>query len=121
MAKLEETEDSAKVVNKASARDAIFAKKHTSIKKEHIIFNGVQLELRQPSVSQFMESQSGDDRAFMVKFLIEYSYIAGTNEKPFEESDYDALVNMPFNASWTEVTRAIQNLVDIKVEDKVKN
>lgn len=111
-----------KKLDKKSARDLIFSSEHTTTKKEVVTFNGVDLELRQPSVDQFISAQSeGDSKAFMVKMLIDYSYIAGTDEKPFDAADYDQLVAMPMNASWTNVINAIQKLMDIKIEDKVKN
>jgi hypothetical protein len=53
--------------------------------------------------------------------LIGYSYVPGTDERVFDESDYDDLVNMPLNSSFQAAVRQISETLDLKVDDKVKN
>lgn len=114
-------EAAVEVLSRDDVRNRIFAKENRVQKKEVFDFLGVSLELRQPTVEEFMNSQTDDGRAFLVTMLIKYAYIAGTETKVFDPADYNQLVSMPMSASWTRLTQAVQNLMDIKVEEKVKN
>lgn len=102
-------------------RNKIFSAEYTEVKKEYLTFNGVEIELRQPKVSAFMEQREGENREFFARFLIDNAYIPYTDEKVFDVADRDSLLEMPMNSSWTNAINAIQVLIDIKVDDKVKN
>ena len=108
-------------MTKAEARSQIFSSEYTKPKAERVDFNGVTIELRQPRVSKFMEGQSGENREFMVRFLIDNAYLPNTDERMFDVADKEQLLAMPMNSSWTRVISAVQNLIDIKVDDKEKN
>jgi hypothetical protein len=66
-------------------------------------------------------NSEGPTKAFIIKSMIDNSVVPGTNEKVFEESDYDAIMEMPATGELQEVTRIITELLDLNVADKVKN
>ena len=108
-------------ISRDEARNKIFSTEYTEVKKEYLTFNGVEIELRQPRVSAFMEQREGENREFFARFLIDNAYLPDTEDKVFDVADRDSLLAMPMNSSWTRAIEAIQLLIDIKVDDKVKN
>lgn len=119
----EEAEQAArpKKLSRDEIRASIFSSEYSVPKVERIDFNGVQIELRQPLVKGFMDQQGGENREFFARFLIDNAYIPETDEKVFDVADRDVLLEMPMNSSWSRAVQAIQVLIDIKVDDKVKN
>jgi hypothetical protein len=117
-----ETEEAAQVKpSREAMRAKLFSEESKQVKKVPIIYNGVELEWRQPTVQQAQDAQELEGRNFMVMLLIGYSYVPGTDERVFDESDYDDLVNMPLNSSFQAAVRQISETLDLKVDDKVKN
>ena len=103
-------------------RAKLFAEEHVKVKKVPLTYNGVELEWRQPSIKDIQEAEQDEDkRNFMVLMLIRYTYVPDTDEKVFEEEDYETLLNMPMNQSFQNAVRTISSTLDLKVEEKVKN
>lgn len=107
---------------RAELRAKMFAQEQTERKREIVNFLGEDIEFRQPGVAEFLESQSDESgRNFMIRLLIDHAYVPGTEEKVFEDTDYDMLLGLPMSGSFTAAISVIQKLFDLKVEDKVKN
>lgn len=107
----------------ADLRKEIFSAKHTKVKKASYVFNDVKLEFRQPKLENFLEIQreEGSGKNFVVRMMIDHSYIPETDEKIFTEADYDAIVAMPMSAQFTKLMEIVQDMFDIKIEEKAKN
>ena len=106
-----------------SVRDAI--RKATlgttaKFKSEKVKFNGVEVEIRQPSVKGRKElfhrcmDEAGrvDTMEFLTWGVIYNTYVPGTDELVFEDSDYDALVSRPsggFLDKFGEVAARLMN------------
>jgi hypothetical protein len=101
-------------------RDKIFATKNTTLKSQTYWFNGIEVEFRQPSTVGFMEARD-DGQNQLINLMIRNSYIPGTNDRVFEEADAETLSNMPMTKDMIEVIRIMNEVMDLKVEDKVKN
>jgi hypothetical protein len=85
-------------------------------------YNGIDLEWRQPTIHQATEAQDGNEgKNYMVLMLVQHTYVPGTNELFFEPDDYDVLIDMPMSGDFTRATQEIAKLLDLGVEDKVKN
>lgn len=116
-------------MTRKTVRDALLGAK-VEFKKEVVKYNGVEVEIRQPSYEARKEVM---DRAkedgginpllFLVWAVIENTYLKGTDEKIFEDTDYDALVSRPvggFMDKFGEVAATLMN-VNEDIAEKAKN
>lgn len=112
---------------KDEIRTAVFS---AQAKKKIITFFGKEVELRQMSTGTIMSLKESDDRkSAMVKSIILHCYVPGTNERLFDQTDEDALMDIPFGAEMIKLSEEIGSLsgidLDMKedttVEDEVKN
>jgi len=113
-----------------SVRDALLGKS-PEFKKEVVDYSGIQVEIRQPSLKsrQAIMKRAQDKEGktdifeFLVWAVIENTYLVGSEEKIFEDTDYDTLVVRPaggFMDKFGEVAAALMN-VDEDVSEKAKN
>ena len=125
MAKNQVAEDMPFEHNVKSAREAIFA--NSKPKVVETTFKGVAIELRQPSVVSFLGSQdnaSGEERSsakMTIQMVVNNAYLLGTDEKVFEPTDVDTLLGMPMSGEMLQLIQKMSELLDIKVEEHVKN
>ena len=106
-----------------SLRQQIFKNAKKPSRREYT-FNGVTLEYVQPSIGSMYKTGGNDDgptKAFIIKSMIYNSVAPGTDEKVFEESDYDAIMEMPATGELQDITRIITELLDLNVGEKAKN
>jgi hypothetical protein len=80
-----------------SARDKIRAKVLSEqIKRVIVEIEGTQIEVRQMSVGQMLDSISVEDgKARMAQYLIDCCFVPGTEDKVFDSADLDVLMAMP--------------------------
>lgn len=104
---------------KDEIRSAVFSQKPAS---KVITFVGQQIELRQPPVSVVISDDVISDpnasdterrQAAAVKAILDYSYVPGTDERVFDETDRDGLMALPFNKDWVDLQSAINELTNI--------
>jgi len=58
--------------------------------------DGVEVEIRQLKVGQMIDNANeSDTKKRMAKYLIECCYVPGTDERIFEDTDFDVLMGMP--------------------------
>lgn len=97
---------------KESIRATIFGLKPLS---KVVNIGSVDIEVRQPSVGDFLAAGSvGDRKAMMMQMLVEYCYVPGTNEKVFEETDVESLASIPAGLAWMDLTQAIDDLTETR-------
>lgn len=99
----------------SSPRDAMRAALLASAKPEYKIlpFRGQKVEVRQPSVESVLNQSKVDEEGRKVgpiEMLIQCLYIPGTNERIFEDTDRDVLLNMPFTEDLTDIFNALTSL-----------
>ena len=116
-----------------SARDNIRKAtlgKSVEFRNEVVEWNGEKIELRQPSIKvrgELFKKCTFEGELQMSEFLvwstIYSAYIPGTNDRVFEDTDFDVLVNMPTGSFVDEFADKIASLMNVKrdVEDNVKN
>lgn len=85
-------------------------------KAKIVTYNGVEIEVRQPSLKSVIEGNDGDNKQATVRMLIENCFVPGTEEKIFEDTDYDSLLAMPFSSEWVAMSEAITELTGLKKE-----
>ena len=107
-----------------SARDKlrgqIFSAK-TFLSQEITLF-GATVELRQPSLGQILEAQEQPERKLaLLKLLVEYCFVPGTDDRIFEEADMDNIMNMPFSKDIEHLNDVMLGLTNIDVLGAEKN
>lgn len=75
---------------------------------------GVEIELRQPKVEDIV-AQDGDvsRNKIVVKMLVDYCFVPGTDERVFEAEDAEAILAIPFGKDWQALNNAINELSDL--------
>lgn len=109
------------ILTRDQIRAAMFESEHALAKAIPIQYLGADLEWRNPTIRQMQELRDQEDKNFMVLLLIGYTFIPGTDEKIFEDTDYDRLVDMPIHGDFQKVVNTIAATIDLNVEEKVKN
>jgi len=108
-----------------SVRDDIRAKVFSAKPRSKVVmFNGVEIEIRQPNLKSILRNMERTDRQnSVVNVLIEYAYVPGTNERVFDDTDFDGIMEMPFDNNFVEVSNAIDELTDLgkKIKEEEKN
>lgn len=112
--------------------------------KEIMEIDGVEIEVRQPSVktrSILMKKsrdtsgsniegsdvsaedilQSIDYGKMQVLSVIYCTFVPGTNENIFDESDYKALINQPAGGFVDDISTVAMDLMNAKPEEDAKN
>lgn len=103
-------------------RAAIFDSKSKQRKSKEIELFGQKVDIRQPTVGQVSKMANRTDNvSAIVQILIEYAYVPGTDDKVFEDSDRDSLMDMPTGKWLDDLNKAITELTGINVETDVKN
>jgi hypothetical protein len=104
-------------------RGAIFS--GSSFKRESIVLFGQEIEVRQPSVEQLRKlsdiSKSAKDKNAIINLMIDYTYVPGTDEKVFEQADYEQLSNLPAGDWLITYQKAWVRLAGINEEELEKN
>lgn len=89
-------------------------------------YEGVEVEFRQPSLKgrkillDRAKNASGemDMTDFIVWAVICNTYVPGTNELVFEDSDYDMMVNTPAGSFVEQFGQEIANLMNVESDPK---
>ena len=113
-----------KEVETSLTRDEIRAEilKKQRPKTAEITFNGIQLELRQPTMGEILDAQEETDRKRSITgMMVRYAFIPGTNERVFEMADLDVLMSMPFGDDFVKLNEAITKLTGVNVVEEEKN
>jgi len=97
-------------------RAKIFSSENKRFKTKTIDLFGAPVELRQPTLGMILEAQqSGDRKLSLMRLLVDYCYVPGTEEKVFELTDMDSLMAMPFSEDLMRVNTTIAELTNIDV------
>lgn len=99
-----------------------FFAKAPKVQRKPYTFNGVSLEFVQPTVGSLINKGDDDtEKAFFIKAMINHTVAPGTDEKVFDMTDYDALLEMPANGDFQAFTKIVTELMQLNVDEKVKN
>ena len=104
-------------------------------RKEILEHNGTKIEFRQPTVrtrkeinDRSQKDAEGDNVigkidlwSFMVWSVIYCSFVPGTNEKVFEDGDFENLMEQPAGGFVDEFSTKVGELMNVEVADKLKN
>lgn len=99
-------------------RAAILSSENTKPDFRIVKFFGEDVELRQMDLATVLavkESDSGNLSERIIRMMINYSYVPGTNEKVFEDGDIEALLSLPFGQDFARMQVAIGELTNINL------
>lgn len=112
-----------------SIRAALLGAKVEFASKE-VTVCGIKVEVRQPSVKSRRDlfkraTIDGvmDSSEFMVWAVIYNTYVPNTEERVFEDTDYEALVERPVGGFMDQISESAAEMMNVEegVEAKVKN
>ena len=103
-----------------------------TFKKEIITYNGQEFEIRQPSIKARAELRQKcikgtgenldvDIFEFLVWSVIQNTYVPNSDEKVFDDEDYDTLVSNPTGGFMDTFAETAAKMVNIKVDDIKKS
>lgn len=98
-------------------RAELIGKKHKGKTKLVTLF-GVEIELRQPTLATILDArdiESERDRTASV--FINYAYVPGTDERVFEDTDKESILNWPFAEELIAVQEAIGELTGVDLKE----
>lgn len=107
-----------------SIRTKIFADAKSRFQRKVVDFQGVDIEVRQPSLGQIMGAQENESNTEgTIKLAIEHCYVPGTEEKIFDDADKDSLLALPFDQGMANINQAIADMTGISLteDDAEKN
>lgn len=109
-----------KNADRDSLRTDLFKRK--KFKSKTVDLFGTTIELRQPSIGQISEmDETTDTQTALVKTLVQYAYVPGTDTRVFEDADKDVILSWPVGPWVRDLNEAIAELTTIDVQDAEKN
>lgn len=108
-------------------RAALFDSKNQTFKVIQITMFGQKVDVRQPSIDQIeritqkFREDTENERSAIVRMIISYCYVPGTEEKVFEDADADMLLTLPGGGWLTEFNKAVSALTELDVGEAEKN
>lgn len=101
-------------------RKTIFAGKH--FKTRIVPFFDTEIELRQPTVGQLLNNKLDEKENLAVaQILIMYAYVPGTDQKVFEQADYDSIKELPAGTWIGDIFQTFAELTGAKGAEAEKN
>jgi len=101
------------------SRDSLRTKIFASHKPSSIIveFFDAQIEIRQPTLADIITARDAENQeASIIETLLRSAYVPGTDQRVFEDTDADALKNMPFGPDFIRVSQALAKLSDVNFQ-----
>ena len=103
--------------------------KGNKLQSEIIQVNGVDIELKQPTVkvrNQLLyqaQTEQGDVdfNDFLLRGIIQCAYVPGTNELIYEDEDYETMEGKPVNDFVDDCSNAVMRLLNVTPGDVEKN
>lgn len=99
-------------MSRDSIRTAIFAEKVS--RSVVTLDNGAEVEVRDGNVGDMLDAISVDDvKKRVARLLINSCYVPGTEEKVFEEADFDSLMELPANGVYKKLMDAVNERANL--------
>lgn len=119
---VEQTETQAKASTRDNLRSKMFNSEGSKAKRIPIVVNGIELEFRQPTIGTLNDLVSdNEDKSLAVVALIRFSYIPKTEDKLFDDADYDSIMEFAPTGDIREALNEISKLLGFAAEEKEKN
>jgi len=96
-------------------RAKIFAADNKKGKSKVVNFFGTEIEVRQPTVGQVTDyTKDGKENISLITMLINHTFVPGTNDRVFEESDADGLKELPFTEDMRTITDVVAEFATLE-------
>jgi hypothetical protein len=104
-------------MTRAQIRAVLIGEKHKGKSSEIELF-GVTIELRQPSLGDILKAREEEDvQRRTTDVFINYSYVPGTDERVFEDTDHAEILKWPFTKDLIKVQEAIADLTGVDLAE----
>jgi hypothetical protein len=95
-------------MDRKSIRDKILTQKGKAIIVR--LDDGMEIEVRQLSVGQMIDSANeADTKKRMAAYLINCCFVPGTQERVFDNNDFDVLMGLPAGGYYQKLIDAINS------------
>jgi hypothetical protein len=103
-------------VQRKAIRDALIGNTPAPESRIVTVF-GIDLEIRQPTFKDSIEPSSAtDDSMRAAEMIIKYSYIPGTEEHAFEDTDAEMILRWPIGKDLMALNNTIAELTGVDIE-----
>lgn len=107
---------------RSSLRSNIFNSKNKQQAVREIEMFGEVVEVRQPTLGQIARMGKEDSKIpAIIRMMVEYVYVPGTNERVFDAADAEQLATMPSGKWLTDMNKAIMEMTGVDVKEAEKN
>lgn len=90
--------------------------------KKIVPFFGEEVEVWQPSMSDILQSDENASTAEnAAMMLVKYTFIPGTRERVFEDTDVESILEMPFGTDLQTLQDTMNNMMGLDVKAEIKN
>lgn len=111
--------------NRDKMRASIFKSENKKPASSIITLFGEQVEIRQPTLATInrIGRMAANDSKIpgIVRVLIEYCFVPGTEEKVFDQADAEQLASMPSGQWLHDFNKEVEKLTGIDVRGAEKN
>lgn len=103
-------------------RAKVFSSENTVFKRKALTYKGAELEIKQPSLEEVTGMfDQPDSTSRAIYLLIHLAYIPGTDERVFEDTDFDTLKAMPYGPEMTDIQDMISEFFRGNAKEAEKN
>lgn len=111
--------------NTPASRDQVRAAIFSAKGQQRVIpfLGGTQIELRAPDLGSVLDARQAmmdNPKEASAQTLVRYTYVPGTNERVFEDTDVDSILALPFGPELKGAFDAINDILGIGSADQNK-
>lgn len=100
---------------RAKLRKEVFSSKYAG-KREQVTYHGVELEVRQPSLSMVLGGVDDIPGNQMLLMIIACCFIPDTNDPLFEVEDMDVLKSQVYDDDFQNLTKTLNGMIGMDLE-----
>jgi hypothetical protein len=99
-------------------RQKIFSSERTKRQARTVDFFDTKIEIRQPTLGSLLTAKDlGNSRDMVVRSLIDCAFDPGTGQKVFQESDFEAIKELPWTSEFEIVSGVLNELTGLDFKE----
>lgn len=113
------------MTDRDSVRKRLFGAKKFKTESLSLAFgegDPVEIEVKQPTVGEILDSQNTQDpKKSLVNLMIQYCYVPGSKVRVFEDADFNEIMSWPVGKWLTDFNTAVAKLTNIDIQGSEGN
>jgi hypothetical protein len=95
-------------------RQKIFSSEKTKRQARTVDFFDTKIEIRQPTLGSLLTAKDlGNSRDAVVRSLIDCAFDPATGQKVFQESDFEAIKDLPWSKDFENISEVLNELTGL--------